>query len=56
MVSPRLITVTSQREIKFRNATAKYAYFDTQLKKEPFNLSEFCFCIRTRAKDSMDFF
>ena len=47
MVSPRLITVTSQREIKFHNATAKYAYF---------NLSEFSFfCIRTRANDSLDF-
>ena len=30
MVSPLLIIVTSQQEIKFRNATAKYAYFDTQ--------------------------
>ena len=54
MGSPRLITVTSQREIKFRNATVKYAYFDTQ-KKESFNLSEFCFCIRNRVKDSLNF-
>ena len=56
MVSPRLITVTSQREIKFRNATAKYAYFDTQLKKNHLIYRNSVFCIRTRAKDSIDFF
>ena len=47
MVSPRLITVTSQWEMTFRKATAKYLH---SIKKEPFNLSEFCFLYKNKGE------